>query len=60
LVNIIHDEIVIECPEAYGEQARGLVEDAMKQGFLNMFPQADYMLHDLVEAHIGPDWDAAK
>lgn len=58
LVNVVHDELVIECaPEAAGAVAAE-VERAMVAGFLAIFPNG--CTRDLVEAHSGPNWAAAK
>jgi DNA polymerase I-like protein with 3'-5' exonuclease and polymerase domains len=60
LVNIIHDELVLECPESFADQAKSILEEAMHCGFMTMFPSASYMLHDLVEMGIGKSWQDAK
>ena len=58
LVNIVHDELVVECePEAAGAVSAA-VEAAMVAGFLAIFPTGS--TRDLVEAHAGPSWAAAK
>ena len=58
LVNVVHDELVVECePEAAGAVAVE-VERAMVAGFLAIFPNG--CTRDLVEAHSGPNWAAAK
>ena len=58
LVNIVHDELVVECePEAAGAVSVA-VEAAMVAGFLAIFPSGS--TRDLVEAHSGPNWAAAK
>ena len=58
LVNVVHDELVVECdPEQAGAVAAE-VERAMVAGFLAIFP--DGCTRELVEAHSGPNWAAAK
>ncbi|MFZ4792440.1 MAG: hypothetical protein ACOYMW_16395, partial [Candidatus Competibacteraceae bacterium] len=58
LVNIIHDELVVECaPEQVGAVSAA-VEAAMVAGFLAIFPQGS--TRDLVDAHSGPNWATAK
>ena len=58
LVNIVHDELVVECePEQAGAVVQE-VERAMVAGFLAIFPNG--CTRDLVEAHSGPNWAAAK
>ena len=58
LVNVVHDELIVECdPEAAGAVV-GEVERAMVAGFLAIFPNGS--TRDLVEAHSGPNWAQAK
>ena len=58
LVNVVHDELVVECePEQAGAVAAE-VERAMVAGFLALFPNGS--TRELVEAHNGPNWAAAK
>ena len=58
LVNVVHDELVVECePEQAGAVAAE-VERAMVAGFLAIFPGG--CTRDLVEAHSGLNWAAAK
>jgi DNA polymerase-1 len=54
----LHDEIVIEVPEADAEEVRRLLVTAMTDAFAEIFPGAP--LKGLVEAHIGPNWADAK
>jgi DNA polymerase-1 len=58
LVNIIHDEIVLEVAEAAAEPAKALLERAMVNGMLRVFPEAHTT--GLVEAHIADNWGDAK
>lgn len=58
LVNNIHDEIVLEVAEADAEPARALLERAMVNGMLRVFPEAHTT--GLVEAHIADNWGDAK
>ena len=58
LVNVVHDELIVECdPEAAGAVV-GEVERAMVAGFLAIFPNGS--TRELVEAHSGPNWAQAK
>jgi DNA polymerase I len=58
LVNIVHDELVVECaPEQAGAVAAA-VEAAMVAGFLTIFPNGS--TRELVEAHHGANWAQAK
>jgi DNA polymerase-1 len=54
----LHDEIVLEVAEKDAERAKRLLEQAMTNAFAETFPGAP--LRDLVKAHIGADWAAAK
>lgn len=60
LVNVVHDEIVLEVAEAEAEPAKRALEAAMTEGFLSVFPDAEAITRGLVEAHHGPNWAAAK
>jgi DNA polymerase-1 len=59
LVNVVHDELVLEACTERAEAVRRLVEDAMREGFLRMF-DAPYMLSALVESGVGATWEDAK
>ena len=54
----LHDEIVLEVPEADAEQAAELLERAMVAGFAKTFPGAP--LNGLVAVRVGADWAAVK
>lgn len=54
----VHDEISCYCPLEDAATVKGLVEQEMVAGFLDIFPTGS--IRDLVEAHIGPDWAEAK
>jgi DNA polymerase-1 len=58
LVNIVHDELVVECAPEQAGAVSAEVERAMVAGFLAIFPSGS--TRDLVEAHSGPNWAAAK
>ena len=58
LVNIVHDELVVECEREQAGAVAAEVERAMVAGFRAIFP--DGATRDLVEAHSGPNWAAAK
>ena len=58
LVNVVHDELVVECDPDRAEAVAAEVERAMVAGFLAIFPNG--CTRDLVEAHSGPNWAAAK
>lgn len=60
LVNVIHDEILLEVREDlakdYAEQAKTIME----QAFLDVFPNAMPYIKGLVEAKIGKNWAETK
>ena len=58
LVNIVHDELVLEVAEERVEVTKKAVEHAMVEGMLKIFPAATTV--DLVEASDGPNWAEAK
>lgn len=58
LVNVVHDELVVECPEDRAGDTNAAVERAMVAGFLAIFPKGSTC--DLVQAHAGANWAEAK
>ena len=58
LVNVVHDELVVECNPDRVTEVSAAVEQAMVAGFLAIFPRG--AARDLVEAHSGSNWAAAK
>jgi DNA polymerase-1 len=58
LVNIVHDELVVEAAPEQADAVSAAVEAAMVAGFLAIFPSGS--TRDLVEAHSGPNWASAK
>jgi DNA polymerase-1 len=58
LVNVVHDEIVLEVAADQASTAKTAVEEAMVAGMLSVFPRAD--CNGLVEAHSGCNWAEAK
>ncbi len=58
LVNVVHDELVVECDPEQADAVAAEVERAMVAGFLALFPNGS--TRKLVEAHSGPNWAAAK
>jgi DNA polymerase I-like protein with 3'-5' exonuclease and polymerase domains len=55
-VLFVHDEIVLEVPEADAERAGALLVDTMTRAFATMFPDAP--LTGLVELKIQTAWIA--
>lgn len=58
LVNVVHDEVVVEAAEEAVDQTREAVVKAMIEGMRAVFPEAP--LTNLVEVGVGPDWASAK
>ena len=58
LVNVIHDEILLEVAANDVPAAKAALEEAMVEGMLSVFPRAN--CNGLVEAHSGPNWAEAK
>jgi DNA polymerase-1 len=58
LVNVVHDEIVLEVAADQAQAAKTAVEAAMVEGMLSVFPRAN--CNGLVEAHSGCNWAEAK
>jgi DNA polymerase-1 len=58
LVNVVHDEIVLEVAADQAQAAKTAVEAAMVEGMLSVFPRAD--CNGLVGAHSGCNWAEAK
>lgn len=60
LVNVIHDEILLEIIEPHAQEAADKAKEAMEAAFLDVFPSAQPYLKNLVEAKIGKNWHEAK
>lgn len=60
LVNVVHDELVVECRAECAVAVQQAVETVMTEGFLAIFREAADLLASLVEAQSGPNWAAAK
>jgi DNA polymerase I-like protein with 3'-5' exonuclease and polymerase domains len=54
----VHDEIVLEVPEANAEETRRILTECMLAGFAETFPEAP--LTDVVSTGVGPNWGEAK
>jgi DNA polymerase-1 len=60
LYNHVHDEILIEAAEqSTNEVIRGL-QQSMRRGFLDVFPDAGRVMNDVVEVRQGRDWSSVK
>lgn len=61
IVNCVHDEMVVECPEEIVDQVKASVISNMVAAYEKVFPNSDYGSVDkLVEANIGYSWEEAK
>ena len=58
LVNVVHDELVLEVAESDLDRTRDALEQAMVAGMLAVFPNAP--TEGLVDASVGQDWADAK
>jgi DNA polymerase-1 len=58
LVNVVHDEIVLEVAKRDAPRTEQAVEKAMIEGMLAMFPDASTV--GLVEAKAGVNWAEVK
>ena len=58
LVNVVHDELVVECDPERAAAVATAIEQAMVTGFRVIFPEGS--TRELVDAHTGPNWAAAK
>jgi DNA polymerase I-like protein with 3'-5' exonuclease and polymerase domains len=58
VVNIIHDEIIVECSDVDSIHTQKTVIQAMKDGMLQVFPEAT--CEALVKCGIGQTWADAK
>jgi len=58
LVNIVHDEIVLEVDNKDIDRAKAALEKAMVEGMLAVFPHAS--TRNLVESKAGNNWAEAK
>lgn len=58
IINQIHDEIIVECPDSLVQKVKAILEKSMERGMRAVFPKAT--LNGLVEANSGKDWAEAK
>lgn len=60
LVNVIHDELVVECTEDSTADVTALLEHCMTAAWLRLFPNYPTLTRGIVEAHAGANWAEAK
>ena len=59
LANVVHDEVVVVCPEAAAEAVAALVEQEMQAAFDDVLPEAQYGVRCGVEVVVAPHWAKA-
>jgi DNA polymerase-1 len=60
LVNVVHDEILLEVVDDRCAEFMEKAAEAMEQAFLDVFPESKPYLAGLVEAKIGKTWAETK
>jgi DNA polymerase-1 len=60
LVNVVHDEVILEVVESKADAYAAKAKEAMEQAFLDVFPNAGPYMKELVEAKIGKNWAETK
>lgn len=60
LVNVVHDEVILEVVEAKANEFANKAKEAMEQAFLDVFPKAAPYMKGLVDAKIGKNWAETK
>jgi DNA polymerase-1 len=60
LVNVVHDEILLEVKEEKAEEFAEKAKAAMEEAFLDVFPMAKPYLKGLIEYGIGKNWSETK
>lgn len=58
LVNVIHDEVVVEALPEKKDKVAEMIEVSMRDGFLEVFPKG--VTRGIVEVGCGPNWGEAK
>lgn len=59
LANVVHDEVVVVCPEAQSAAFATLVKQEMQAAFEDVLPEAQYGVHCGVEVAVAPHWAKA-
>jgi DNA polymerase-1 len=60
LVNVVHDEILLEVKEDRANEFAEKAKEVMKKAFLDVFPESTDYLNGLVDAKIGCNWEETK
>jgi DNA polymerase-1 len=58
LYHTVHDEIELACSPDCADQAAAGLQDAMVQGFIDVFPEGAALTNGLVDVHTGSSWAA--
>lgn len=58
LVNVVHDEIIIECEDKYTAQCKEILSECMTRAYQKIFPEGP--LRDLIEVNVGKSWSEVK
>lgn len=58
IVNVVHDEIMLEVHAADSFDAQAVLDTAMEDGYLDVFPQG--ITHNIASIHDGDSWADAK
>lgn len=58
LVNLVHDEVLVECPTNELDAVMGMVKSSMEKAMLAIFPDAT--MNGLVGVDFGKNWGEAK
>lgn len=58
LFHTVHDELILEASTTDVDQAAAALKQSMIGGFLDVFPEGEPLIADLVEVQTGPNWAA--
>lgn len=58
LVNVVHDEIIVEARKKDREMVQFIIQECMREAYLEVFPNG--ITRDLAEALTGDNWASAK
>lgn len=56
LINVVHDELVVECRRECAGDVAQIIEQTMMEGFLAIFPDAEDCVQGLTEAKVCENW----
>ena len=60
IVNVVHDEVVVECYKNTSEEVETIIRQQMLLGFLDVFPDAKKFTTGLVDCNVSYNWGDAK